>query len=311
MLYRNFGNSGLKVSVITMGQLTNFTPEGQALGEELIKTCLENGINHFDTAEIYSAGKAESQLGAILKVLGVPREEIVISTKILSAPEADLNSRLAINRKHIKEGLSGCLARLQMDYVDVVYAHLFDDNAPLEEVCRGFHEVIEAGQAFYWATSNWSAVQVMEALAICERLNLHRPIGGQNYYNILKREEAEVDYLQLLREYKYGLIAWSPLAGGYLTGKYLEQAEETARYNLPQLAKYREFFFDPIDTPKNREGLTALRKLAEGMGFKLLHLCMAWAIKYEYLDSVVIGPKNVEQLREYLRSLEFLEKLTP
>lgn len=132
MQYRNFGNSGLKVSVITMGQSTDFTPQGKALAQEMVKTCLENGINHFDTAEIYSGGKAETQLGTILKTLDVSREEVVISTKILTAPEADLNSRLAINRKHIKEGLKGCLARLQMDYVDVVYAHLYDDHSPLE-----------------------------------------------------------------------------------------------------------------------------------------------------------------------------------
>lgn len=132
MQYRNFGNSGLKVSVITMGQSTDFTPQGQALAQEMVRTCLENGINHFDTAEIYSGGKAETQLGTILKTLDVSREEVVISTKILTAPEADLNSRLAINRKHIKEGFKGCLARLQMDYVDVVYAHLYDDHSPLE-----------------------------------------------------------------------------------------------------------------------------------------------------------------------------------
>jgi aryl-alcohol dehydrogenase-like predicted oxidoreductase len=165
--------------------------------------------------------------------------------------------------------------------------------------------------SFYWATSNWPAECVAEALAICERLKLHRPIGGQNYYNLLNREEAELDYITLLKEHKYGLIAWSPLAGGYLTGKYLEKAEETARYNLPQLAKYREFFYDPIDTPKNREGLMKLKELAEELGYSLMHLVLAWTIKYQYLNSVVIGPKNVEQLMEYLRSLELLEKLTP
>lgn len=132
MLYRNFGNSGLRVSVITMGQLLNFKPETVALDEELIRTCLEHGINHFDTAEIYSAGKAETQLGNILKTLNIPREDVVISTKILTAPEPDRNSTMTINRKHIREGLKGCLARLQLDYVDVVYAHLYDDFTPLE-----------------------------------------------------------------------------------------------------------------------------------------------------------------------------------
>jgi aryl-alcohol dehydrogenase-like predicted oxidoreductase len=131
MVYRNFGHSGLKVSVITMGQLLNFGNDGLAKDEELIRACLTHGINHFDTAEIYSSGKAETQLGAILKSVGVAREEVVISTKILSSPQPDVNSRLSINRKHIREGLQGCLSRLQLDYVDVVYAHLFDDCTPL------------------------------------------------------------------------------------------------------------------------------------------------------------------------------------
>lgn len=147
-------------------------------------------------------------------------------------------------------------------------------------------------------------------MSICEKLNLHRPIGAQNYYNILNREEGEL--LSLLKEHKYGMIAWSPLVGGYLTGKYLpEKQEETARYNQPQLAKYREFFYDPIDTPANRENLLKLKAIAEDMGYNLMHLALAWTIKYQYLNSVVIGPKNVEQLTEYVRSLELLEKITP
>lgn len=132
MSYRYFGHSGLQVSAITMGQLLNLSNDGLAKDEDLIRACLANGINHFDTAEIYSGGKAETQLGTILKSIGVPREEIVISTKILSAPQPDINSHMTINRKHIREGLKACLSRLQMDYVDVVYAHLFDDCTPVE-----------------------------------------------------------------------------------------------------------------------------------------------------------------------------------
>ena len=180
MIYRNFGNSGLKTSVISLGNMINSKEENYAVDEEIIRVALANGINHFDTAEAYDAGKAEIQLGKIIKNLKVDREDIIVATKIRIAPEPDINSDHLISRKHIKESLNGSLKRLQLDYVDILYAHFYDDKTPLEEICRGFHEIIEEGKAFYWATSNWDAESVFNALAICERLNLHKPIGSQS-----------------------------------------------------------------------------------------------------------------------------------
>lgn len=118
--------------------------------------------------------------------------------------------------------MNGSLKRLQLDYVDILYAHYFDEETPLEEICRGFHEVVEEGKAIYWATSNWDPESVFNALAICEKYNLHKPIGGQDEYSMLTRKNSEVNYLGLYKNYKYGLVAWSPLAGGFLTGKHLE-----------------------------------------------------------------------------------------
>jgi aryl-alcohol dehydrogenase-like predicted oxidoreductase len=137
------------------------------------------------------------------------------------------------------------------------------------------------------------------------------PSGGQDYYNLLNRE-VEVDYLRLQRHHGYGLVALSPLAGGYLTGKYLEgKGEETARYNLPFFAGPRKLFFDPIDTPKNRKSLLELRELAAELECSLTQLSIAWVIKYRHLSSVAIGPKNLKQLQECLSSLEVLQKFTP
>lgn len=167
MIYRNFGNSGLKTSVISLGNMINSKEENYAVDELVFKTALENGINHFDTAEIYDAGNAETQLGKILKSLKVAREDVVIATKIRTAPNPDVNSNLLISRKHIRESIEGSLKRLQLDYVDILYAHYYDNLTPLEEICRGFHEIIEDGKAFYWATSNWDAESVFNALAIC------------------------------------------------------------------------------------------------------------------------------------------------
>ena len=143
------------------------------------------------------------------------------------------NSSRSTNRKHIRESIKKSLTRLQMDYVDILYAHIHDYETPLEEICRGFHEVIEEGQAFYWATSNWEPEVVYNALAICEKYNLHKPIGAQNQYNMLVRHDLEVEYESLFTKYNYGLVAWSPLAGGFLTGKYLNgiPQEEVNRFN--------------------------------------------------------------------------------
>lgn len=132
MLYRNFGNSGLKTSVISLGNMMNSKEETYAVDEEIIRVALANGINHFDTAEAYDAGKSEVQLGKILKNLKVEREDIIVATKIRTAPEPDINSNSIISRKHIKESLNGSLKRLQLDYVDILYAHFYDDLTPLE-----------------------------------------------------------------------------------------------------------------------------------------------------------------------------------
>ena len=187
MPYNNFGNSGLKVSAISLGNMINYRPETYEEDKKIIEVALKNGINHFDTAELYASGNAEIQLGKILKDLQVPREHVVIATKIRVAVDPDLNSDTTTNRKHIKESIKKSLTRLQMDYVDVLYAHMHDWSTPLEEICRAFSEVIEDGHAFYWATSNWDAEVVFEALAICEKLNLHKPIGAQNQYSMLIR----------------------------------------------------------------------------------------------------------------------------
>ena len=146
------------------------------------------------------------------------------------------------------------LERLQLDYVDIIYAHLHDETTPMQEICRSFHELIEDELAFYWATSNWEAQAVFEALSVCERLNLHKPIGGQNNYNMLKRQTIEVQYESLFRKYNYGLIAWSPLAGGILTGKYLKEIGEgvVTRFNDTSpnypLERIKKMFYSPFAT---------------------------------------------------------------
>lgn len=143
MPYNNFGNSGLKVSAISLGNMINVKPENYEEDKKIIEVALKNGINHFDTAELYDAGNAETTLGRILQDLKVPREHVVIATKVHTAKDPEMNSQGTTNRKHIKESVKKSLARLQLDAVDILYAHLYDYTTPLEEICRGFNEVIE------------------------------------------------------------------------------------------------------------------------------------------------------------------------
>lgn len=247
------GNSGLLVSILSLGtaNIHNlFTFEQQV---ELVKNALQNGINLFDTAEMYSAGKDEEDFGKVLKAINEPRERLVITAKVWTSPDPDINSKGNTNRKNIKESLKASLKRLQLDYVDVAFAHSYDPNTPLEETVRAFHEVIEEGLTFYWGTSNWDADKIYEAIQICEKYNLHKPIAAENQYNMINRAEIEIEYRTLFEKHHYGLIAYAPLLGGYLTGKYLDGAKEGrlesgAGFFTKELAQY--FFFHGMDREK-------------------------------------------------------------
>ena len=190
-------------------------------------------MNFFDTAEFYGNGKAEIVLGKCLKKLGWNRKDFVLSTKILRCGPGVNDSFLS--RKHIIEGFTNSLARLQVDYADLAFAHRYDSETPMEEVCRAFNWLIDKGKAFYWATSEWTAQQIMEANECCEKHGLIKPIADQAEYNCLTRQKLEQDYVPLFSKFHYGTTVWSPLCGGYLTGKYNDGSEpQGTRYGTPK-----------------------------------------------------------------------------
>ena len=189
MTYRYLGKTGLRVSVIGWGNWVN--NQNDELTKESVKICLENGINFFDTAEVYGLGAGEISLGKALKELGVQREKVVISTKIMNCG-TDPNDAF-LSRKHIIEGLKNSLKRLELDYVDVVFCHRPDMYTPLEETCRAMNWVIEKGYAFYWGTSQWSASRIMEAYKICDKLNLIPPVVEQTHYNMMFRDSKNAN----------------------------------------------------------------------------------------------------------------------
>ena len=305
MEYRYLGNSGLRVSVLSFGVMMHDNVENM---KEIVKICLENGVNFFDTAEFYGIGVAEDTFGKALKELNVPREKIIVSIKIFKNG-FDPNDG-GEGRKHIIEGVKHSLKNLQLDYADIVFAHRYDRNTPIEETCRAMNYLIEKGLTFYWATSEWTADQIERAFNICKDRNLIPPICDQAHYNLVYREIIDRDYRDLFRFRKYGITAWSPLEGGILTGKYFDnQLPAGSRMNNKNLGFMTEIWEkNKADWEPKLKKLQAFAK--EKLDCSLTQLSIAWVIKNEDVSTAILGAMKPEQLKENLKALEVYKKLT-
>jgi voltage-dependent potassium channel beta subunit len=266
----------------------------------MVKLCLSSGINFFDNAEFYSDGIAETILGKILKRLKVPREEVVISTKIYFKSyhldtKTHPNSK-GLSRKRIIEGLKLSLERLQLEYVDVVFCSRPDSETPLEETVRTMNWVIEKGWALYWGTSEWPAETIKEVYGLCDKLGLIKPIVEQVQYNMVVRERFEGEYGDLFDNYKMGSTIWAPLAGGLLTGKYVEEIPKDSRVGKIPMAK--GFSYDPhMGTEEKRvkfnEKILKLKDLAKSLDCSISQLALAWTLKNKDVTVCMIGASNV------------------
>jgi voltage-dependent potassium channel beta subunit len=321
MEYRKLGPTGLKVSVIGYGayMLAGHFKDPEQETYETVKRAIELGINFFDTAEAYDFGKSEITLGQAFKKLGVNRSDIVVSTKLffgegLFAPAKPNNKGLS--RKRIIEGTKDSLKRLQLDYVDVLFAHRYDEETPLEEVCRAFDQVIRDGKVLYWGTSEWSDGDIRSAIEICEKLNLHKPVVEQPQYNMLNRKTLEVDYAKLFDKYGYGTTIWSPLAGGILTGKYLESTAVEGRLSdgKNDWLKDRMGFnklFGPENIENTRKMFAGLTEIAKELGGSLAHLAVAWALRNKDVSTALCGFSRVSQIEDNVKAVDMYKKLTP
>ena len=306
MTYRYLGKTGLRVSVIGWGNWVN--NQNDELTKESIKICLENGINFFDTAELYGYGAGENSLGKALKELGVQREKVVISTKIMNCGR-DPNDGF-LSRKHIIEGLRNSLKRLELDYVDVVFCHRYDRYTPIEETCRAMDWVINQGLAHYWGTSQWSASQIMEAYKICDKLNLIAPVVEQCNYNMMVRDRVESEYRDLFRRYKMGTTIWSPLESGILAGRYLNGIPDDSRYKLKN--DNAPIDIQPyLDNKKEwDEKLLKLKDIAEKkLNCKLAQLAIAQVVANPDCSTTILGASKVSQLEETVKAVEIYKKL--
>ena len=315
MEYRFLGNTGIKVSAIGFGNMTMTKKENEDEYFSIFKRCYEAGINFFDTAEVYGSNVSEEILGNLIKRLGAPREDLVISTKLYRNRWNNQNpNATGLSRKHIIEGIKNSLKRLQLEYVDILYCHRFDHETPLEETIRAMNWVIEQGWAFYWGTSEWTSEQIKEAYGICDKLGLMKPVVEQPQYNMLIRKKFEVEYADLFDKHKMGSTTWSPLCGGVLSGKYIENIPKDSRLNDPTMMR---FFWIPYMGANNEKKdqvnkmLLELKEFAASLGVSLPVLAIAWILKNKDVSTCMIGATKLEQLEENLKALELYKKLNP
>uniref|UniRef100_A0A674H4Y3 Voltage-gated potassium channel subunit beta-2 n=1 Tax=Taeniopygia guttata TaxID=59729 RepID=A0A674H4Y3_TAEGU len=277
------------------------------MAEQLMTLAYDNGINLFDTAEVYAAGKAEVVLGNIIKKKGWRRSSLVITTKIFWGGKAE--TERGLSRKHIIEGLKASLERLQLEYVDVVFANRPDPNTPMEETVRAMTHVINQGMAMYWGTSRWSSMEIMEAYSVARQFNLIPPICEQAEYHMFQREKVEVQLPELFHKIGVGAMTWSPLACGIVSGKYDGGIPPYSRASL----KGYQWLKDKILSEEGRRQQAKLKELqaiAERLGCTLPQLAIAWCLRNEGVSSVLLGASNADQLMENIGAIQVLPKLS-
>ncbi|XP_049318683.1 voltage-gated potassium channel subunit beta-1-like isoform X2 [Astyanax mexicanus] len=308
MRYRNLGKSGLRVSCLGLGTWVTFGGQiTDEVAEQMMTLAYENGINLFDTAEVYAAGKAEMVLGSIIKKKGWRRSSLVITTKIYWGGKAE--TERGLSRKHIIEGLKSSLERLQLEYVDVVFANRPDPNTPMEETVRAMTHVINQGMAMYWGTSRWSPMEIMEAYSVARQFNLIPPICEQAEYHMFQREKVEVQLPELFHKIGVGAMTWSPLACGIISGKYDSGVPPYSRASL----KGYQWMKDKILSEEGRRQQAKLKELqaiAERLGCTLPQLAIAWCLRNEGVSSVLLGASNTDQLMENIGAIQVVPKLS-
>ncbi|XP_043860373.1 voltage-gated potassium channel subunit beta-3 isoform X1 [Dromiciops gliroides] len=309
MKYRNLGKSGLRVSCLGLGTWVTFGSQiSDETAENLMTVAYEHGVNLFDTAEVYAAGKAERTLGNILKSKGWRRSSYIITTKIFWGGQAE--TERGLSRKHIIEGLWGSLERLQLGYVDIVFANRSDPNSPMEEIVRAMTFVINQGLALYWGTSRWGAAEIMEAYSVARQFNLIPPACEQAEYHLFQRDKVETQLPELYHKIGVGSVTWSPLACGVITSKHEGRIPETYRGTI----KGYQWLKDKVqneDGKKQQAKVMDLLPIAHQLGCTVAQLSIAWCLRSEAVSSVLLEVSNTEQLMENLGALQVLGQLTP
>lgn len=305
MRYRSLGRTGLFVSELCLGTMTFGKGEGlwasvagleQSDAERLVGQAIDAGINFLDTADVYSAGLSEHITGQALKNLKIPREDVIVATKVFGEMGKSPNSRGA-TRHHILDGVKASLKRLQVDYIDLYQIHGFDPATPIEETVRALDQLVRHGHVRYVGVSNWAAWQIATALGLAERLGLARFESLQAYYSVAGRD-LEREIIPMLCSTGLGLLVWSPLAGGLLSGKYADEKKVEAG------SRRSAFDFPPVDKTRASACIDVMRKISDAHGVSIARVALAWLLHQPTVTSIIIGAKRPDQLADNIASTE-------
>ncbi|WP_291430908.1 aldo/keto reductase family protein [Deinococcus sp.] len=295
MEYRNLGKSGLKVSEVALGGWETYGVgvNEQQMVRDIVTAAYDGGVNFFDQADIYARGRSEELMGNVLREL--PRHTLVISSKVYWPMSDEVNDR-GLSRKHILHSIDGSLKRLGTDHLDVYFAHRYDPDVPMEEIVMAFDQVIRDGKALYWGTSMWPAARIAQAVEFARASGLHAPITEQPEYSMIRRDRVEKEILPYTETAGVGLVVWSPLAMGLLTGKYDDGKPEGAR--LTEKENWGKNFL----TDENIQKVRDLKAVADNLNITRAQLALAWILRQKGVSSVITGATKVHQIEDTVKA---------
>lgn len=307
MEYRRLGKSGLQLSALSFGSWITFANQiKDGTSERLMDIAYDAGVNFFDNAEVYAAGKSEEVMGTILAKKNWPRDTYTVSSKVFFGAGGKRPTQRGLHRKHVVEACEAALKRLQTDYLDLYFCHRPDKETPIEETVWTMHNLIQQGKILYWGTSEWSAQEIMEAHMVARQYNLIGPTMEQPQYNMLIRDKVEVEYSQVYKTVGLGTTIWSPLASGILTGKYNAGAVTDTRLKRDEL----DWLAEKMLTKENLAKVKQLKEVAGDLQMSLPQLGISWCLKNKDVSTVILGASKENQLTENLKAIELYERLT-
>ncbi|MBK7465350.1 MAG: aldo/keto reductase [Saprospiraceae bacterium] len=307
MQYRRLGKSGVQVSVLSFGSWITFGNQIEDnISRDLMHYAYDKGINFFDNAEVYGNGQSEIVMGKILKDANWDRSTYLVSSKAYFGRGGNLPNQRGLSRKHLVEACNEALQRLQVEYIDLFYAHRPDKNTPIEETVWAMNHLLQQGKILYWGTSEWSAQEIMEAHMFAKDYNLIGPTMEQPQYNMFVRNKVEVEFSQIYKTVGLGTTIWSPLASGLLTEKYFDSIPSDSRMNREELGWLKEKTLLPTQIEKAKK----INEIAQRLGVSLAQLGIAWCAQNPNVSTVILGASRLSQLKENLEAIHCVELMT-
>lgn len=310
MKYRRLGKSGLQISIVSFGSWISFKKQvNDKTADELMGMAYDHGINFFDNAEVYASGQSEKMMGRVLKKKNWDRTSFMVSSKVFfgwHGKDTGPNQK-GLSRKHVIEACHEALQRLKVDYLDLYFCHRPDKNTPMEETVRAMDTLVQQGKILYWGTSEWSAVEIMDAHRVAEKYGLAAPVMEQPQYNLFEREKIENEFTYLYNTVGLGATIWSPLASGLLTGKYNDRVPKNSRLALKGFEWLNEKSLQDSKLKKVKK----LTDLSSGLGIPMAQLAIGWCLKNPHVSTAILGATKKQQLKENLQTLEVMDQLTP